>query len=103
MRVVPFAIVMAAVALAAATSQANACEEVEAQDLNSRIEAALTLAETSGSLDADGQDKLTALRQELSDASDAQAQALDSDDQDKLNQVCETYQDILEQAEALSQ
>ncbi len=103
MRVVPFAILMAAGALALSSSFAGACDEIEAQDLNSRIEAALTLAETSGSLDAAGQDKLTALRQELSAASDAQTQALESGDEAKLNQVCETYEDILEQAEALGQ
>ena len=103
MRLVPFAALMALAALAVSTSYAGACEEIEAQDLNGRIEAALTLAETSGSLDADGQDRLTALREDLSKASEQQTQALDSDDEAKLNEVCETYEDILKQAESLSQ
>ncbi len=103
MRVVPFATLMALGVLAVSSSYAGACEEIEAQDLNSRIEAALTLAETSGSLDADGQDRLTALREDLSKASDAQLQAQDSGDSAKLNEVCETYEDILKRAESLSQ
>jgi hypothetical protein len=94
---------MALGVLAVSSSYAGACEEIEAQDLNSRIEAALTLAETSGSLDADGQDRLAALREDLSKASDAQTQALESDDEAKLNEVCETYEDMLKQAESLSQ
>jgi hypothetical protein len=36
---------MALGVLAVSSSYAGACEEIEAQDLNSRIEAALTLAE----------------------------------------------------------
>lgn len=103
MRAVPFAILVAVGALAVSSAHAEACDEVQAQDLNSRIEAALTLAETSGSLDADGQDRLTVLREDLSKASDAQLRAQDSGDSAKLNEVCETYEDILKQAESLSQ
>lgn len=103
MRVVFSAILMAVGALGVSSGYGSACDEIEAQDLNSRIEAALALAETSGSLDADGQDKITALRDDLSKASDAQTRALDSDDAAKLAEVCESYRDILEQAESLSQ
>lgn len=94
---------MTAGVLAVSSAYAGTCSEIEAQDLNSRIEATLLLAETSGSLDTAGQDKIKALREDLSEAGDAQTQALDSDDEAKLNEVCETYQDILKQAEALSQ
>ena len=81
--------------------QAEDCTEMAAQDMNSEIEAGLLLAETSESLDADGQSKIVSLRQEFSKAGDAQTQALESGDDAKLNEVCETYKDILAQVEAL--
>ena len=76
--------------------------EIQAQDLNSRIEAALALAETSAGLDADGQARLNALRDEFSQIGDAQTQALDTGDAAQLDEVCQAYEDILEQAESLN-
>lgn len=94
---------MAAGLLAVSPAHAGACSEDEAQDLNSRIEAALTLAETSEGLDAAGQEKIVALRQELAEASKAQMQAQDSDDDAQMNEVCKTYEALLQQTESLSQ
>ncbi|NIQ94883.1 MAG: hypothetical protein GWN87_12235 [Desulfuromonadales bacterium] len=94
---------MAAGVLAGSSAYADSCSEIEAQDLNSRIEAALLLAETTDSLDPAGQDKIKALRADLSKASDAQMRAQESDDTAKMDEVCVTYEDILKEAESLSQ
>jgi hypothetical protein len=81
---------------------AETCDEITAQDLNSRIEGDLVLAETSESLDADGRNKIIGLKEDFSKASDLQTQALDSGDLTKLNEVCQMYEDILRQIEPLS-
>ena len=87
--------------LGTSPSYAETCDEMAAQDLNSKIEAELLLAETSESLDADGQDKIRGLREDFSAASDQQTQALDSGDEAKMNEICASYKEILAQLEAL--
>lgn len=101
MKLASLAIFAVASILWMSPSQAEDCTEMAAQDMNSEIEAGLLLAETSESLDADGQSKIESLRQEFSKAGDAQTQALESGDDAKLNDVCQTYKDILAQIETL--
>ena len=81
---------------------AGTCDEVTAQDLNSRIEADLSLAETSDGLDAAGQERIRDLKENFSKASDLQTQALESGDLTKLKEVCPMYEDILKQIESLN-
>ena len=81
---------------------AETCDQLMAQNLNSRIEADLLLAETSESLDADGAEKITGLKEEFSEVSNLQTQALDSGDSTQLNDVCQRYREILAQLEELA-
>ncbi len=81
---------------------AGTCDEIAAQDLNSRIEADFLLAETSDSLDAAGQHRIRDLKEDFSKVSDLQTQALDSGDLTKLKEVCPMYEDILGQIESLN-
>jgi hypothetical protein len=83
-------------------SLAADCDEVTAENLNTRIETDILLAETSDNLDAAGQNSIRDLKEDFSKASDLHAQVMDSGDLTKLNEVCQTYEDILRQIEPLS-
>jgi len=101
MKRVFLAVFSVAVVLGASPIYADTCDEMMAQDLNSEIEEQLVLAETSDSLDADGQNKIQELRGDFSRLSDQQTQALDGGDEAKLNEVCASYKEILAQIEML--
>lgn len=96
---------LAAIAIAgvlgATPLYAETCDEMAAQDLNSEIEEKLLLAETSESLDADGQNKIRSLREDFSNVSDQQTQALESGDEAKMNEICASYKEILARLETL--
>ena len=102
MRLVSLAVLAFVGVLAISPLYAETCDEITAQDLNSRIEADLLLAETSDSLDEAGRNKIRDLKEDFSKASDLQTQALDSDDLPKLNEACQMYKDILRQIEVLN-
>ena len=102
MKIVSLTILTLVGFLAVSPLYAETCDEVTAQNLNSRIEADLLLAETSDSLDAAGRNKIRDLKEDFSKARDLQTQALDSGDLTKLNEVCQMYEDILRQIETLS-
>ena len=102
MKIVSLTILTVAGVLTVSPLYAGTCDEITAQDLNSRIEADLLLAETSEGLDAAGQDRIRGLKEDFSKASDMQTQALDSGDLTKLKEVCPMYEDILKQIESLN-
>lgn len=102
MKIVSLTILAVAGVLTVSPLYAGTCDEITAQDLNSRIEADLSLAETSEGLDAAGQDRIRDLKEDFSKASDMQTQALDSGDLTKLKEVCPMYEDILRQIGALN-
>ena len=102
MKIVSLTILTLVGFLAVSPLYAETCDEVTAQNLNSRIEADLLLAETSDSLDAAGRNKIRDLKEDFSKARDLQTQALDSGDLTKLNEVCQMYEDILRKIETLS-
>ena len=87
--------------LGATPLYAETCDEMAAQDLNSEIEEKLVLAETSESLDAGGQDQIRSLREDFSNVSNQQTQALDSGDEAKMNEICASYKEILAQLQTL--
>lgn len=102
MKIVSLTILTVVGVLTVSPLYAETCDEITAQDLNNRIEADISLAETSDGLDAAGQDRIRDLREDFSKASDMQTQALDSGDSTKLKEVCPMYEDILRQIEALN-
>ncbi len=102
MKIVSLTILTAVGVLTVSPLYAKTCDEIAAQDLNSRIEADFLLAETSDSLDAAGQDRIRDLKEDFSKVSDLQTQALDSGDLTKLKEVCPMYEDILRQIESLN-
>ena len=102
MKIVSLTILTVVGVLTVSPLHAKTCDEIAAQDLNNRIEADISLAETSDGLDAPGQDRIRDLREDFSKASDMQTQALDSGDLTKLKEVCPMYEDILRQIGALN-
>jgi len=102
MKIVSLTILAVVGVLTVSPLYAGTCDEVTAQDLNSRIEADISLADTSDSLDAAGQDRIRDLKEDFSKVSDLQTQALDSGDLTKLKEVCPMYEDILRQIESLN-
>jgi hypothetical protein len=102
MKIVSLTVLTAVGVLAVSPLYAKTCDEIAAQDLNSRIEADFLLAETSDGLDAAGQDRIRDLKEDFSKVSDLQTQALDSGDLTKLKEVCPMYEDILRQIESLN-
>ncbi len=102
MKIVSLMILTVVGVLTVSPLYAETCDEIAAQDLNSRIEADFLLAETSDSLDAAGQDRIRDLKEDFSKVSDLQTQALDSGDLTKLKEVCPMYEDILRQIESLN-
>jgi hypothetical protein len=102
MKIVSLTVLTAVGVLAVSPLYAKTCDEIAAQDLNSRIEADFLLVETSDGLDAAGQDRIRDLKEDFSKVSDLQTQALDSGDLTKLKEVCPMYEDILRQIESLN-
>ena len=102
MKIVSLTILTLVGILAVSPLYAETCDEVTAQNLNSRIEADIVLAETSDSLDAAGRNKIRDLKEDFSKASDLQTQALESGDLTKLKEVFPMYEDILKQIESLN-
>ena len=102
MKIVSLTVLTVVGVLTVSPLYAKTCDEIAAQDLNSRIEADFLLAETSDSLDAAGQDRIRDLKEDFSKVSDLQTQALDSGDLTKLKEVCPMYEDILRQIESLN-
>jgi hypothetical protein len=102
MKIVSLTVLTVVGVLTVSPLYAETCDEIAAQDLNSRIEADFLLAETSDGLDAAGQDRIRDLKEDFSKVSDLQTQALDSGDLTKLKEVCPMYEDILRQIESLN-
>jgi hypothetical protein len=102
MKIVSLTVLTVVGVLAVSPLYAKTCDEIAAQDLNSRIEADFLLVETSDGLDAAGQDRIRDLKEDFSKVSDLQTQALDSGDLTKLKEVCPMYEDILRQIESLN-
>jgi hypothetical protein len=102
MKIVSLTILAVVGVLTVSPLYAGTCDEIAAQDLNSRIEADISLAETSDGLEAAGQERIRVLREDFSKVSDLQTQALDSGDLTKLKEVCPMYEDILRQIESLN-
>jgi hypothetical protein len=102
MKIVSLTVLTAVGVLTVSPLYAKTCDEIAAQDLNSRIEADFLLAETSDGLDAAGQDRIRDLKEDFSKVSDLQTQALDSGDLTKLKEVCPMYEDILGRIESLN-
>ena len=102
MKIVSLTILAVVGVLTVSPLYAGTCDEVTAQDLNSRIEADLSLAETFDGLDAAGQERIRDLKEDFSKASDLQTQALESGDLTNLQEVCPMYEDILKQIESLN-
>ena len=90
-------------ALSAAPVSAQTCDEISAQDLNSRIETALTLQETAETVTAEVEKRIIDLRSEFAKVGELQTQALDSGDSAKLEEVCRQYEEILGEVEALNE
>lgn len=88
-------ILMASAWLITSPSLAAECDEDGAADFNSRIEANFAMMEGSGTENVAMQEKIEALKQEFSQASQIHSKALDSGNQGDLNEACGRYESIL--------